>query len=99
MLARAEKQANVARHFVIGESTVHSIKKGKDNILKCYNDSSVSSRSVIKHVRRTTPERGKIKKLLTIYIDEQASKNICADSNVLRETAKGKILHLHHNDV
>ena len=49
MLARGEKQANVARHFKIGKSTERSIKKKKDNILKCYNDSSVSSRSMIKH--------------------------------------------------
>ena len=61
VLARDEKQANVARHFVIEESTVSSIKKRKDNILNCYNDSSVSSRSVIKHVRKTTPERVKLK--------------------------------------
>ena len=34
MLARGEKQANVVRHFVIGELTVRSIKKKKDNILQ-----------------------------------------------------------------
>ena len=54
MLAKGEKQASVAPHFGIVESTVCSIKKKKDNILKCYNDSSVSSRSVIELVRKTT---------------------------------------------
>ena len=47
MLTRGEKQANVERHFGIGELTVPSVKKEKD-ILQCYNDLSVSSRSMIR---------------------------------------------------
>ena len=70
MLTRGEKKANVARHFGIRESTVRPIKKKKENILKCCNDLSVFNRSVIKHVRKTTLERGKTEKLLNINIDK-----------------------------
>ena len=43
---------------------------------------------MIKHVRETTLARGKTEKLLSIYIDEQTSKSMPVDSNILHEIAK-----------